>query len=140
MWEKFTLNRFPSSHMIEDVSSGHTGREVHPTTVSTPALMPSKEGSAVILKAVISILGLCQKLNYSQILENPCKYRGRGQQVPDALFACGSTVASLPGVCLEEVSGTRRALGACGRDGSRADSTGQALEREAETVRETGSQ
>lgn len=49
MQEKFTLNRFPSSHTIQEVSSGHTGREVHPTPVSTPALMPAKKGSAVIL-------------------------------------------------------------------------------------------
>lgn len=52
--------------------------------------------------------------------------------------ACPAGCGAL--LCLEEAPGTRRALGACGRDGSRADSTGQALEREAETVRETGSQ
>lgn len=71
MWETFTLNKLPSSH-IQEVSNGHTGREVNPTPVSIPALMPAKKGSAVIPKTVISMLGLCKKLNCPQILENPC--------------------------------------------------------------------
>lgn len=44
MWEKFTLNKLPSSH-IQEVSNRHTGREVNPTPhhvhTSTDA---SKEG------------------------------------------------------------------------------------------------
>lgn len=69
---KFTLNRFPSSHIIQEVSNGHTGREVNSNPVSAPALMQAKKGSALITKSVISTLRLGKKLNYPQILENPC--------------------------------------------------------------------
>lgn len=131
-------------HIIQEVSNGHTGREANPTPVSTPALMPAKKGSAVIPKSVISMLGLCKKSSTAPRfwkipmnteveasgLEMPCLPVGaQGSACPVGFWAL---------LCWRRALGTRRAGG---RDGEQSgQQPGTALEREAETVRETGSQ
>lgn len=143
MQEKFTLNRFPSSHTIQEVSSGHTGREVHPTPVSTPALMPAKKGSAVILILHRVFVKSSAVPRFWKIPVNT-EAEISGLQMPSLPVgaqkpACPAECRAL--LCLRRsVAPGGWVLGVCGRDGSRANSTGQALEREAETVRETGSQ
>lgn len=67
------INRFPLSHLVQEMSNRDTGRYINLTPVSTPTLTPAKNGLAVTVKSVISTLGcFCKKLNCPRISENNC--------------------------------------------------------------------
>lgn len=127
MQEKFTLNRFPSSHIIQEVSNGYTGREVNPTPVSTPALMPAKKGSAVIPKSVISTLVFAKSSNVPRFCKLPVNTEASGLQMPSSPVGAQETGCplgfGLSCVWRRLLARGGLALGACGRDGSREDSS-----------------